>query len=214
MFLNPAVYADRLTTEEEQLRDALQPFGDLVAIGKPGESLPTPGAAKQYAADDEWKGIVTDKMKKAPLVVIKAGSSEGLRWELREAIRILDPKRLLILINSMKKKEYQNFKQFADQILEVKFPTFEEIQRFGKVLGFLQFSEKWKPDFLRLRLPFLRFGSKPQRRLFTYTLRPIFEKFNLEWQIPKISIPYIFSLLFLLCIAIGSIFLILLFLFN
>jgi hypothetical protein len=44
-----------LTTEEEQLRDVLRPFGDLVAIGKPGEDLPTPGAARIYVSDEEWK---------------------------------------------------------------------------------------------------------------------------------------------------------------
>src|SRR4051812_1467106 len=33
------------STEEEQLAAALRPIGDLIAIGRPGESLPLPGAA-------------------------------------------------------------------------------------------------------------------------------------------------------------------------
>src|SRR5262249_16373494 len=33
------------TTQEEQLEDVLLPIGHLVAIGQPGEELPTPGAA-------------------------------------------------------------------------------------------------------------------------------------------------------------------------
>ncbi len=37
-----------LTTEEEQLADVLRPFGDLVAIGQPGEPLPIPGATRVY----------------------------------------------------------------------------------------------------------------------------------------------------------------------
>src|SRR6184192_4310275 len=37
-----------LETEEEQLADVLRPFGDLVAIGRPGEDLPEPGAARIY----------------------------------------------------------------------------------------------------------------------------------------------------------------------
>src|SRR5947209_5276566 len=34
----------RWTTEEEELASILRPFGDMVAIGQPGERLPVPGA--------------------------------------------------------------------------------------------------------------------------------------------------------------------------
>jgi hypothetical protein len=67
-------------TEEEQLGEVLQPFGDLVAIGKPGETLPTPGAARLYIPDPEWKTKITDQIQTAPLIVIRAGTSEGLLW--------------------------------------------------------------------------------------------------------------------------------------
>jgi hypothetical protein len=43
-FLLPRLIAG-IITEEEQLRDVLQPFGDLIAIGRPGEELPTPGGS-------------------------------------------------------------------------------------------------------------------------------------------------------------------------
>ena len=45
------VLASGFTTEEEQLADVLRPLGEMVAIGRPGESLPTPGAARTYATD-------------------------------------------------------------------------------------------------------------------------------------------------------------------
>jgi len=51
------------TTEEEQLADVLRPFGELVAIGRPGESLPTPGAARIYTSDEEWKDVVKRQMR-------------------------------------------------------------------------------------------------------------------------------------------------------
>ena len=38
------------TTEEEDLKSVLQPFGDMVAIGQPGERLPVPGATRMYAS--------------------------------------------------------------------------------------------------------------------------------------------------------------------
>jgi hypothetical protein len=60
-------------TEEEQLAEVLKPFGDLVALGQPGESLPPPGAAKLYASHEEWQRVVIEQMKTAKLVVIRAG---------------------------------------------------------------------------------------------------------------------------------------------
>src|SRR5207247_1203586 len=39
----------------EPLAEVLRPFGDLVAIGRAGEQLPTPGAARIYASDAKWK---------------------------------------------------------------------------------------------------------------------------------------------------------------
>jgi len=59
-------------TEEEQLADVLRPFGELVAIGRPGEGLPTPGAARIYASDEEWKDVVKRQMQSTRLVVTMA----------------------------------------------------------------------------------------------------------------------------------------------
>jgi hypothetical protein len=53
--VDPGAGVSGMTTQEEQLAEVLRPFGDLVAIGRPGEQLPTPGAARIYASDAEWK---------------------------------------------------------------------------------------------------------------------------------------------------------------
>jgi uncharacterized membrane protein YraQ (UPF0718 family) len=97
-------YFGNFITMEEQLSEVLKPFGDLLAIGKPGESLPKPGAAKIYASDD-WKEVVISKMKTSQLVIILAGIGEGLLWELQESFEILNPKKLLILVPMMSKKQ-------------------------------------------------------------------------------------------------------------
>jgi hypothetical protein len=81
------ILASGLATEEEQLADVLRPFGDLIAIGRPGEPLPIPGAARMYATDSEWKSVVLDRMRSAPLVVIRAGTGPGLLWEVGQALR-------------------------------------------------------------------------------------------------------------------------------
>jgi len=55
------------------MADALRPFGDLIAIGKPNV-LPNPGAARIYASDEEWMDVVKRQMQTAQIVVIRAGS--------------------------------------------------------------------------------------------------------------------------------------------
>jgi len=177
-----------LATEEEQLRDVLQPFGDLVAIGQPGETLPKPGAARLYASGDEWKEVVTNQMHVARLVIIRAGRGEGLLWELKQALEIVNPKKLLILVLNMKKKHYERFREEANSIFQISLPEADAVKRFGRVAGFIRFSADWKPDFLPLRAPYFRTSAyKPYQRLFKFALRPVFEDFVLEWHPPPVS---------------------------
>ncbi len=70
----------------------LRPFGDLVAIGQPGEGLTKPGAARIYASDEEWKDAVKRQMQAAQLVVIRAGAGENILWELKKAVETGPPR--------------------------------------------------------------------------------------------------------------------------
>ena len=197
------------TTEEEQLADVLRPFGELEAIGRPGESLPTPGAARIYASDDEWREVVKRQMQASRLVVIRAGVEENVLWELTQAVRSLEPQKLLILVLEMTAQDYESFRTKADPILGVSLPDQTTLWRFGrlpwaqlatvqgslgfrKVSGFISFAANWKPNFLALKAPYFRSGSF--KRLAKYALRPVFENFGLEWQPPPISVvsPIIF----------------------
>jgi hypothetical protein len=185
---------DRIFTEEEQLREVLQPFGGLVAIGKPGESLPPPGAARLYPSNDEWKKVVIDLMETASLVILRAGMGEGLHWELMQARRVVNPKKLLILFIDTEKMSYEFFKKEADWIFKGTVPQFDEIKSAGGVSGFFRFSENWEPNFLPLRAPHFR-GKfiKAKQVLFKYSLKPIFEEYRLKWQAPSVSISVIFA---------------------
>ncbi len=111
-FVFTQFYWGSFRTTEEQLADVLKPFGDLLAVGQPGEALPIPGAAKIYAADD-WKEVVMSKMKSSRLVVILAGTGPGLLWELQEAFQIVDLRKMLILIPVMRTKAYESFRPQA-----------------------------------------------------------------------------------------------------
>ena len=72
-----AVFGEE-TSEEEELADLLRPFGELVAIGRPSESLPPPGAARFYASDEEWKDVVRRQMQ-----IARTRNNKGCRRRKR-----------------------------------------------------------------------------------------------------------------------------------
>jgi hypothetical protein len=193
------VYAQLpVTTEEEQLADALRPIGELVAIGRPGESLPTPGAARIYTSDEEWKDVVKSQMQISRLVVIRAALGENVLWELTQAVRTLEPQKLLILVLKMKAKDYKSFCIKASPILGASLPERTTRWRFSRVTGFINFAAGWEPSFLAAKAPYFRKGSF--NRLAKYALRPVFELFGLDWQPPPISasqiamiVPFVFT---------------------
>jgi hypothetical protein len=123
-------------------------------------------------------------MQTARLIVIRPGASGGLLWELKETVQVVNPKKLLILILKMGKKDYESFRTEADQIFNVIFPKFHGLKRFGTISGFVRFSPDWSPNFLPLRAPSLALGYKPYCTRLKFTLRPVFEEYGLEWKPP------------------------------
>jgi len=189
------VFSSALTsqfeTKEEQLRDVLRPIGDLVAIGKPGEDLPTPGAARIYVSDEEWKEEVKRRMRAARLVVIRAGVGENLLWEAKHAFETLNPQKVLILVLNMKAKDYESFRTKVNPLLGVCLPEGATLPRlWRRVSGFIDFAADWKPSFFPLRAPsFFRSSPfKPYEASFKLAVRPVFERFGLEWKPPPVSL--------------------------
>jgi hypothetical protein len=187
-----------LQSEEEQLAEVLQPFGGLIAIGRPGESLPTPGAARIYTSDEEWKDVVKRQIQAAQLVVIRAAAGENVLWELTQAFKILNPQKLLILLLDMKVRDYESFRTKANSILDVPLPELTRLRRYWLVSGFIGFDAGWKPSFFALRAPFFRGGSFKRR--CKYALKPVFESFGLEWQAPPV-LAHFLTMLFALLLA-------------
>ncbi|MBL1101080.1 hypothetical protein [Streptomyces coffeae] len=84
-------------THEEALVRRFRPFGRVVAIGRPGEPLPLPGAARAYLPLDDWQDAVSGLIEGAHVVLLSAGPGPGTVWEFVEALRVLPPERLVLL---------------------------------------------------------------------------------------------------------------------
>ena len=160
-----------LETQEEQLADVLRSIGDLVAIGRPGEGLPIPGAARIYVSDEEWKEVVKRRMRAARLVIIRAGATENLLWELKQAVETLNPQKVLILVLEMKAKHYESFRAEVNPVLGVSLPERATLGQFG---GFIGFTTDRKPSVFPLGVPYFRRDTyKPYRQLFKLALKPV-----------------------------------------
>jgi len=83
-------------TMEQMITRALRRRGPVIAIGRPGERLPSLGAARFYVDDESWKSKVNDITAAAEVVVWATGVTDGLRWELDHLIGTVPPDRLIV----------------------------------------------------------------------------------------------------------------------
>jgi hypothetical protein len=184
------------TTDEEQLANVLRPFGDLIAIGRPGEPLPAPGADRMYATDSEWKNLVLQRMRAATLVVIRAGTGAGLLWEFEQAVSTLRPERVVVFVFDVSKVEYDAFAGQVRERLGVALPVIESNSLVRTIIdlkekpskltpGFIRFSDDWSAQFLPLPRTVVRLGYNDYKKSFSLALRPVFERNGVAWQPAK-----------------------------
>ena len=83
---------------EQELAAIMSRVGPVVAIGRPGEPLPQLGAARLYVGDDEWRGTITNLMRRARLVVVLTGGTANLKWEIDQAAALLSRQRLIFVV--------------------------------------------------------------------------------------------------------------------
>lgn len=70
---------------EDMLANAARAYGPVIAIGQPG-APPDSGAARAYFSDDDWQQAVRDWIGEARFVMIVAGYTGGVSWELETVL--------------------------------------------------------------------------------------------------------------------------------
>ncbi|MCC6270351.1 MAG: hypothetical protein IT190_03665 [Microbacteriaceae bacterium] len=91
------VFGFRVRLEEFVARWVLA-HGPLVAIGRPGEPYPLLGATRTYVRDDQWKQVVESAARSAEAIILLAGSSAGLGWEVDHVAASDRRDRVLVLL--------------------------------------------------------------------------------------------------------------------
>lgn len=79
--------------------------GTVVAVGRPDERTPPPGAHRIYVPAPDWQPKVSALMQRARLVVLAVGDSDGVRWELRQAFSSLSPEKLVLFVPDQLQKK-------------------------------------------------------------------------------------------------------------
>src|SRR5215467_13562950 len=72
---------------EETIGEQLTGAGPFVAIGRPGERLPQLGASRLYLDDSEWQAIIDAFIARSELIIMIAGKTQWVQWELANVLR-------------------------------------------------------------------------------------------------------------------------------
>ena len=167
-----------MKTYEEQLARALRKIGPFVAVGNPAERLPLLGAARMYAADEDWQAAVGELIGRAAVVVLHAGEGDGFTWEVQHVIKHCAAARAILSLPLDARRKAPSRQQRYDAFR----------RRFGHVfprplpeaIGYCQFAyfdADWTPRLLGERGAPLPDGEDERAR----ALRRLAHEFKITW---------------------------------
>jgi hypothetical protein len=134
---------DSGTYESALAKATNETIGPLVAIGKPGETLPPSGAARLYVDNDHWQVLVAQLIRNAKLVVLRIGRTSGFQWEFRHVVEQCDPQKVAVFLPARDRRSlYAYLRQELGDILPEPLPS------DSRRALILTFGPNWKPRFI------------------------------------------------------------------
>ena len=94
-------------TLEQLIAWAAWRHGPVVAVGEPGTHLPPLGATRAYYPDDRWQEEVARRIEASAAVVLIAGRTRGLAWEIGHVARLGALSKLVVLFPPLPRPELQ-----------------------------------------------------------------------------------------------------------
>jgi hypothetical protein len=77
---------DKQIRLEEVIAETLYPYGPLIALSNPADSMPLLGAAKENITDLAWERAVERYIEQASKIVLILGVSQNFRWEVSQIL--------------------------------------------------------------------------------------------------------------------------------
>lgn len=97
---------------EARLTEHFSGTGPFIAVGSPKDKTPTIGAARAHLADEEWQYTVLDWMDRSALIVVVAGVTGWINWELKKVIERGHTGKLIIIFPQL-----TNLRRIKDKAL-------------------------------------------------------------------------------------------------
>jgi hypothetical protein len=95
----------RRRTIDEAIEPLANRLGPFVAIANPNTQLPRLGAAQTYFSNDTWQNAIARWVQTAQMIVMVAGRTEGLRWELDDILADGGQAKLVIFLPPALRKD-------------------------------------------------------------------------------------------------------------
>jgi hypothetical protein len=102
---NMIVTSDKVATFEELILKPFQSIGPTIAIGNPAEEETKMGAFRTYHSNETWQSYINDAITKSKLILIRAGNTEGVRWEINQVLNLASHNKILILTPDISKTD-------------------------------------------------------------------------------------------------------------
>jgi len=143
--------------EQDALGHVFRKIGPYIALGKPDEPLDELGSSKLHVPSESWQATVLDLFTRSKLVIFRAGQTEGLRWELTELVRRVNPLQIVMIL-PVKDEDYSRFVGWANSVLPNALPrdfpssrivVFDEMWRSSYVAQGRTLTQSFAPFFAR-----------------------------------------------------------------
>jgi hypothetical protein len=187
---------------EYSLAEVMQDVGPFVAVGRPGDKLPPLGASRSYQPDDNWQSYVLDLLDRAVLVVMLAGRTQGLQWELRQCAKRIEPHKLVLLVPN-ERASYEGFEVSARNAgLPLTLPPFPDRDaaphEAANLSGLVYFDRSWRGEFSGFPRAFwvgtsheIATSSTRAKERIRLALKPVVEAAGLPIRMPRTNYPVI-----------------------
>jgi GYF domain 2 len=136
-------------SSEESLVRFFESYGLVRAIGKPGDRLAVPGAARMELADDQWQQAILAELRKARAVVLQPGSTKGVHWEFEQIRERVEPGRLLLCLVSFLRNP-QGYEEMSRVVRETLMLELPRVVPFLDRPAFVYFDRDWAPRLQEL----------------------------------------------------------------
>jgi hypothetical protein len=183
-------------TDEEILSSTLRKIGPVITIGRPdemgqnkedsmsGEDLPLLGAIRIFFTDKDWQTKVAELMSISQLLVINAGTSEGLLWEIKAAVNSAGPLKILIsllpwqsLDRNTRKRRYNYFRERAEKAINDALPNGNlKLPEEVDDAVFIGFSSNWTAELIKTSRWKRFFYSLSLPTLLREAIRPVLKE--------------------------------------